>query len=185
MKCPHLLLALALLAGCSPSPQALEPEPVDVEPEEPAEPTQVVVTTDGTRLEVPQHLAQYILTPEAKQDIIRQANQVAENAEALAQEASAVATNAVTTPTDCEANTTETYPEWQAATLIGDESGSRVNVRPEPNLTSSDGSYGLVGEAIAVISTLETFNCQTWHKVWLPESGWQGWVSGAHVRIDH
>jgi hypothetical protein len=183
MKCPHLLLALALLAGCSPSPQALEAEPVDVEPEEPVEPTQEVVTTDGTRLEVPQELAQYILTPEAKQDIIRQANQVAENAEALAQEASTAAT-ASPAPSTCEANT-ETYPEWQAATLIGDESGSRVNVRPEPNLNQSDGSYGLVGEAIAVISTLENTNCQVWHKVWFPESGWQGWVSGVHVRIDH
>jgi uncharacterized lipoprotein YajG len=115
MKLPFLLLALGLLAGCSPSPQTLEPEPVDVEPEAPAEPTQEVVTTDGTRLEVPQHLAQYILTPEAKQEIIRQANQVAENAEALAQEASATAADAVTVPSACEANTTETYSEWQAA----------------------------------------------------------------------
>lgn len=78
-----------------------------------------------------------------------------------------------------------TYPEWQAATIVGEEPGSRVNVRPEPSLNSSDGSYGLVGEAIAVIATLETTDCQTWHKVWFPESGWQGWAHSRHVRIDH
>ncbi len=185
MNLPHLLLALGLLAGCSPSPQALEPEPVDVKPEEPAELTQEVVTADGTRLDVPQHLAQYILTPEAKQEIIRQANQVAENADALTQEASAMATNAVTTPADCEANTTETYPEWQAGTLVGDEAGSRVNVRPEPSLTSSDGSYGLVGDEIAVMVQHTDNDCQIWYQVQFPESGWQGWVLGNYVRIDH
>jgi hypothetical protein len=185
MNLPHLLLALGLLAGCSPSPQALEPEPVDVKPEEPAESTQEVVTADGTRLEVPQHLAQYILTPEAKQEIIRQANQVAENAEAFTQEASAVATEAVTTPTDCEADTTETYPEWQAGTLVGKDTGSRVNVRPEPNLGPEDGSYGLVGEAIAVMAQHDDGQCQRWYRVQFPESGWQGWVHGDHVRLSH
>jgi hypothetical protein len=50
-------LALALLAGCSPSPQALEPEPVDVEPEEPAEPTNGGGGDDRRyALEVPQDL---------------------------------------------------------------------------------------------------------------------------------
>ncbi len=180
-----LLLCLVVAAGCSPSPQAIEPDPVEVTPEEPTEPTQEVVTADGTRLEVPQHLAQYILTPEAKQEIIRQANQVAENAEALAQEASAVAANTVTTPAACEANTTETYSEWQAGTLVGDEAGSRVNVRPEPDLGQEDGSYGLTGGAIAVMAQHTDGDCQRWYRVQFPESGWQGWVHGDHVRISH
>jgi hypothetical protein len=178
-------LGLGLVVGCGPA--AVEPEvpaPVAVEAEaEP--PMEEVVAADGTLLEVPPDLVPYILTPEAKQEIIRQANQVAENAEALTQEASAVATNAVTTPTDCEANTTETYPEWQAGTLVGEDTGSRVRVRPAPDLNQKDGSYGLVGEAIAVMAQHDDGQCQRWYRVQFPESGWQGWVHGDHVQIEH
>jgi hypothetical protein len=181
-------LCLILLSGCASA--TLEPTSTrgKVAPEPPAqamqdaEPTQEVLAADGTLLEIPQHLAPYILTLETKQDLIRQANQVANEAEALAQEMAAVAT--ASPPQTCDA-VTETYPEWLAGSLIGKEQGSRVNVRPEPNLTSSDGSYGLVGDSIGVISELGTADCQTWYKVWFPESGWQGWVKGEFVEIRH
>jgi hypothetical protein len=174
-------LGLGLVVGCGPA--AVEPEvpaPVAVEAEaEP--PMEEVVAADGTLLEVPPDLVPYILTPEAKQEIVRQANEVARNAEALEQEASTVEAP----PKDCEANTSQDYGEWLAGQLVGTKEGNRVNVRPKPDLNQKDGSYGLVGEAIAVMAQHDDGQCQRWYRVQFPESGWQGWVHGDHVRIDH
>jgi hypothetical protein len=68
---------------------------------------------------------------------------------------------------------------------VGEDTGSRVRVRPAPDLNQKDGSYGLVGEAIAVMAQHDDGQCQRWYRVQFPESGWQGWVHGDHVQIDH
>jgi hypothetical protein len=182
------LLCLVMLLGCASATIETDPIRGQVAPEtldettQITEPTQEVVAADGTLLEVPQYLAPYILTLEAKQNLIHQANQVADEAKAMALEMSEAVP--ASPPQTCEA-ATEAYSEWLAGSLIGEEQGSRVNVRPEPDLTSSDGSYGLVGDSIGVISRLVTADCQIWYKVWFPESGWQGWVRDEFIEIRH
>jgi hypothetical protein len=79
--------------------------------------------------------------------------------------------------------TTTEYSEWLAGTIVGEEAGSRVKVRPLPDMESDDGSYGLVGEAVAVLAEHITSSCVRWYKVRFPESQWVGWVQGAHIKI--
>lgn len=78
---------------------------------------------------------------------------------------------------------TITYGEWLAGSLKGDTPGSRVNVRPHPNLTTTSNSYGLVGEAIAVMGEAVGSKCDRWYRVQFPVSGHQGWVFGDFVAI--
>jgi hypothetical protein len=147
------------------------------EPEKSAELVEVI-TAAGEMIQVPPGLVEYILTPEAKQEIIRQANEVATAAEGLQEES-----------TDAEATTcsiaAETYSEWLKGEIVGKTTGARVNVRPEPGLDAATSAYGLVGDDVAVIAVEPDDGCQPWYRVQFPESGWQGWVYGDHVRINH
>jgi hypothetical protein len=76
------------------------------------------------------------------------------------------------------------YQEWLAATIKGDRPGSRVNVRPRPSLDTTSGSYGLVGESIAVMGEATKENCDRWYQVQFPDSGHQGWVFSDFVAIN-
>jgi hypothetical protein len=82
----------------------------------------------------------------------------------------------------CSANRVA-YGEWLAATIKGDTPGSRVNVRPQPSLAAASGSYGLVGDAIAVIGEATEADCDRWYQVQFPNSGHKGWVFSDFVVI--
>ncbi|MGB3309319.1 MAG: hypothetical protein WBG32_05430 [Nodosilinea sp.] len=75
------------------------------------------------------------------------------------------------------------YGEWLAGRITGQKEGSRVNVRPQPSTSVHIGSYGLVGEAIAVMGEAIASDCSKWYHVQFPTSGFQGWVFGKFVAI--
>ncbi|MBE9157070.1 SH3 domain-containing protein [Nodosilinea sp. LEGE 06152] len=75
------------------------------------------------------------------------------------------------------------YGEWLAARITGQKEGSRVNVRPQPSTSVHIGSYGLVGESIAVMGEAIRPDCSKWYHVQFPTSGYQGWVFGDFVSI--
>lgn len=76
-----------------------------------------------------------------------------------------------------------TYPEWLAATIKGEQVGSRVNVRPAPSLAATSGSYGLVGEPVDVIGEAIAEDCDRWYHVNFPSSGYRGYVRSDFVAI--
>lgn len=75
------------------------------------------------------------------------------------------------------------YGEWLAGRITGQKAGSRVNVRPQPSTAAVSGSYGLVGEAIAVMGESVGPDCERWFHVQFPASGFQGWVFSDFVAI--
>jgi SH3-like domain-containing protein len=67
------------------------------------------------------------------------------------------------------------------ATLVGDQPGSRINVRSTPSLNASSPHYGLVGDRVEVLRS-ETVNGFPWRYVRFG-SGAEGWVRGDFVRL--
>uniref|UniRef100_A0A0C1R0Y9 SH3b domain-containing protein n=1 Tax=Tolypothrix bouteillei VB521301 TaxID=1479485 RepID=A0A0C1R0Y9_9CYAN len=71
------------------------------------------------------------------------------------------------------------------ATLIGQEYGSRINLRSGPGTNFPDKGYGLVGDRVHILREvggsprdLATVERQgsVWYRVGFPKSGARGWV---------
>jgi hypothetical protein len=67
------------------------------------------------------------------------------------------------------------------AVLVGEETGSRVNVRAYPSTQADSPSYGLVGDRVEVIEQKEGRDGYMWFCVRFP-SGVTGWVRADLVR---
>jgi SH3-like domain-containing protein len=66
------------------------------------------------------------------------------------------------------------------AVLVGERSGSRVNVRSSPTTQSSSPHYGLVGDYIEVLSETRGDDGYTWCYIRF-SSGAEGWVRSDFV----
>ncbi|CAA9212370.1 hypothetical protein AVDCRST_MAG92-158 [uncultured Coleofasciculus sp.] len=68
------------------------------------------------------------------------------------------------------------------AVLVGQETGSRVNVRVIPSTRSDSPHYGLVGDRVEVIRQTEGRDGFTWYYVEF-SSGARGWIRSDFVRF--
>lgn len=83
---------------------------------------------------------------------------------------------------ECSAATV-VYGDWLAGSIKGTTPGSKVNVRPAPDLSTTSGSYGLVGDEIEVMGEAIAVGCDRWFHVHFPQSGHRGYVSADFVAI--
>ncbi len=67
------------------------------------------------------------------------------------------------------------------AVLVGQETGSRINVRAYPSTQADSPSYGLVGDRVEVIEQREGRDGYTWYCVRF-SSNVTGWVRSDFVR---
>jgi SH3-like domain-containing protein len=67
------------------------------------------------------------------------------------------------------------------ATLIAQDSGSRINVRSAPSTQSTAAHYGLIGDRIEVMSSMIGNDDSAWNYVKFA-SGAKGWVRGDFIR---
>jgi hypothetical protein len=67
------------------------------------------------------------------------------------------------------------------AVLVGQETGSRVNVRSAPSREANSPSYGLVGDRVEILRQTEGSDGYTWYYIEF-RSGARGWVRGDFVR---
>ena len=67
------------------------------------------------------------------------------------------------------------------AVLVGQETGSRVNIRSYPSTRADSPSYGLVGDRVQVIEQREGRDGYIWYCVRFA-SGTTGWVRSDLVR---
>lgn len=73
------------------------------------------------------------------------------------------------------------FPAWAgAAYLVGQQEGSRVNVRSAPSTNSPARHYGLVGDRVQVIKSTTGNDGYLWYYVEFP-SGARGWIRGDFV----
>ncbi|MDX2228966.1 MAG: SH3 domain-containing protein [Leptolyngbyaceae cyanobacterium bins.349] len=69
------------------------------------------------------------------------------------------------------------------ATLIAQESGSRINVRSAPTTKAASPHYGLAGDRVEVMSSLVGRDDYSWNYVKF-SSGATGWVRGDFIRYN-
>ena len=67
------------------------------------------------------------------------------------------------------------------ATLIAQNSGSRINVRSAPNTRAASPHYGVVGDRVEVMSSIAGQDDYNWNYVKF-SSGAKGWVRGDFIR---
>jgi hypothetical protein len=71
----------------------------------------------------------------------------------------------------------------RAAVLVGQQPGSRINVRSAPSTTASVQHFGLVGDAVNVLQERRGPDGYTWFLVQFPNSRVTGWVRGDFVQL--
>ena len=64
--------------------------------------------------------------------------------------------------------------------IIGNEPGSRVNVRSAPSVYAASPNYGLVGDRVDIISGVVGDDGYYWYYVEFPSSS-QGWIRGDFI----
>jgi hypothetical protein len=69
----------------------------------------------------------------------------------------------------------------KAATLTAQEANSRINLRSEPNTSSTAKGYGLVGDSVQLLEAAPGDNDLTWYYVKFDESGAEGWIRGDFI----
>lgn len=68
------------------------------------------------------------------------------------------------------------------AVLVGQVTGSRVNVRSYPSTQANSPSYGLVGDRVEVIDQRKSSDGYIWYRVQF-SSGTIGWIRSDLVRF--
>lgn len=68
-----------------------------------------------------------------------------------------------------------------AAILIGDQPGSRINVRSAPSTQSTSPHYGLVGDRVQILRSIRGNDGYAWHYVRFASKA-EGWVRSTFVR---
>lgn len=69
------------------------------------------------------------------------------------------------------------------ATLVGQQPGSRVNIRSSPSTSAPIKHYGLVGDSVVVLQEIDGTDSYTWYLVKFPISQATGWVRGDLVAL--
>lgn len=63
--------------------------------------------------------------------------------------------------------------------------GSRINVRDQPSTSSPARHYGVPGDRVEIITSVNSsFDGRLWYQVLFPRTGARGWVRGDLLRLD-
>lgn len=69
------------------------------------------------------------------------------------------------------------------AVLTATQQNSQINVRQRPSVNAYAPHYGIVGDAVDIISQTSGDDGMTWYQVRFERSGVEGWVRSDHVRV--
>jgi hypothetical protein len=73
----------------------------------------------------------------------------------------------------------------RAATLVGQDRDSQINVRSSPSTSAPIQHYGLVGDSVTVLQETADVDGYTWYFVQFPTSQATGWVRGDLVALSN